>query len=294
MNSAFVGESALDEYTTAASISFDDREVFPTAGVKLRSVKVFGSGRIDTVIYNMASIYSILGGPLSDVLNVATADLGHSESVEILTVENEGVESIVDDHHVFLGKADYLRRHGFVPVSDVDDDEIEGGGDTGITFMVCDGEVVAKIYIRYAIDPEFEVMLKNLYSSGLCVGIKTVDPNINDAMLSTRIRLEKYPVRVLKYSDVSDSRRGAERTDSGIVSKKSAKALLRTFTLCDNLKHVTRTNLVILGITMLVGAVIAFAVAILGFMASVASIHIALFQFFWLIFVYLISRFMLM
>ena len=34
--------------------------------------------------------------------------------------------------------------------------------------------------------------------------------------------------------------------------------------------------------------------AILGFMASVASIHIALFQFFWLIFVYLISRFMLM
>ncbi len=294
MNSTFVGESALDEYTTAASISFDDREVFPTGGVKLRSVKVFGSGRIDTVIYNMASIYSILGGPLSDVLNVATADLGHSDNVEILVIDNEGVEAIVDDHHIFLGKADYLRRHGYVPVADADDEEIEGGGDTGITFLVCDEEVVAKIYIRYAIDPEFEVMLKNLYSSGLCVGIKTVDPNINDAMLSTRIRLEKYPVRVLKYSDVSDTRRGSDRTDSGIVSKKSAKALLRTFTLCDNLKHVTRTNLVITGITMLVGTVIAFAVAILGFMASVASVYIALFQFFWFIFVYLISRFMLM
>lgn len=293
-NSAFVGESALDEYTTAGSISFDDREVFPTAGVKLRSVKVFGSGRIDTVIYNVASIYSVLGGPLSDVLNVATADLGRSEDTEILSVDNEGVEALVDGKHLYAGKADYLRKNGYVPVSDLDDEEIVSGGEISIMYLVCDDEVIAKLYIRYRIDPGFEVTVKRLYKSGICVGIKTVDPNINDEMLSTKIKLAKYPVRVLKYSDISGSRRGSDRTDSGIVSKKSAKALLSVFTLCDRIKHVTKTNIAVDIITMITGLAVCIATAVIGSVVSVPSLYVALFQLFWLIPVYLMSKFMLL
>lgn len=293
-NSAFVGESALDEYTTAGSISFDDREVFPTAGVKLRSVKVFGSGRIDTVIYNVASIYSVLGGPLSDVLNVATADLGRSEDTEILSVDNEGVEALVDGKHLYAGKADYLRKNGYVPVSDPDDEEIVSGGEISIMYLVCDDEVIAKLYIRYRIDPGFEVTVKRLYKSGICVGIKTVDPNINDEMLSTKIKLAKYPVRVLKYSDISGSRRGSDRTDSGIVSKKSAKALLSVFTLCDRIKHVTKTNIAVDIITMITGLAVCIATAVIGSVVSVPSLYVALFQIFWLIPVYLMSKFMLL
>lgn len=293
-NSAFVGESALDEYTTAGSISFDDREVFPTAGVKLRSVKVFGSGRIDTVIYNVASIYSVLGGPLSDVLNVATADLGRSDNTEILSIDNEGVEALVDGKHLYAGKADYLRKNGYVPVSDPDDEDIVSGGEISIMYLVCDDEVIAKLYIRYRIDPGFEVTVKRLYKSGICVGIKTVDPNINDEMLSTKIKLAKYPVRVLKYSDISGSRRGSDRTDSGIVSKKSAKALLSVFTLCDRIKHVTKTNIAVDIITMITGLAICIATAVIGSVVSVPSLYVALFQLFWLIPVYLMSKFMLL
>lgn len=192
---------------------------------------MFGSGRIDTVIYNVASIYSVLGGPLSDVLNVATADLGRSEDTEILSVDNEGVEALVDGKHLYAGKADYLRKNGYVPVSDPDDEEIVSGGEISIMYLVCDDEVIAKLYIRYRIDPGFEVTVKRLYKSGICVGIKTVDPNINDEMLSTKIKLAKYPVRVLKYSDISGSRRGSDRTDSGIVSKKSQRHCFRSYPL---------------------------------------------------------------
>ncbi len=293
-HSAFVGEAALDEYTSAGSISFDDREVFPTGGVKLRSVKVFGSGRIDMVIYHVASVYSLLGGPLSDVLHVATADLGVSEDVEILAIENEGVEAVVDGRHLYLGKADFLRKKGYVPVSDPDDEDIAESGEISMMFLVCDDEVVAKLYLRYRIDPGFEVTLKRLYKSGICVGIKTVDPNINDEMLGTKIKLTKYPVRVLKYSDVSESRRGSDRTDSGIVSKKSAKALLRIFTLCDKIKHVTKANIAVNIITMITGCIICGAVAILGNPAGVTSLYMALFQLFWIIPLYLMSKFMLL
>lgn len=291
--SAIVGESALDEYTSASSISFDDREVFPTAGVKLKSVKVFGSGRLDNVIYYMASVYSFIGGPLSDVLNVATADLGRSESVELLGIDADGVEAVVDGHRIYVGKAEYLRHNGYLPITDSEDEEIEGG-DICIIFLVCDDEVVGKLYVRYRIDPEFQNTLKSLYRSGICVGIKTVDPNINDEMLGTRIKLTKYPVRVLKYDDISDRSRGSDRTDSGIVSKKSVKALLNAFTLCDKTKHVTKTNLIICALAVLIGVVITACIAFIGSIGAVGSVYVALFQLFWLIPVYLISRFLLM
>ncbi len=291
--SAIVGEGALDEYTSASSISFDDREVFPTAGVKLRSIKVFGSGRLDTAIYYMASVYSCIGGPLSDVLNVATADIGRSQNIEVISIDADGIETVVDGHHLYAGKADYLRHNGYLPVADPEDEEIEGG-DISILFLVCDDEVVAKFYVRYRIDPEFEATLKNLYKSGICVGIKTVDPNINDEMLSTRIRLTKYPVRVLKYDDLNDRSRGSDRTDSGIVSKKSVKALLRAFTMCDKTKHVTKTNLMISALSIIGGIAITGAVAFLGSIMAISSVYVALYQLFWLASVYLISRFLLM
>ena len=128
----------------------------------------------------------------------------------------------------------------------------------------------------------------------MAVGIKTVDPNINDEMLSTRIRITKYPVRVLKYEDIGDRSRGSDRTDSGIVSKKSVKSLLRAFTLCDKTKHVTRTNIMIAILTFLGGLAITAAVTILGSIAAVSSVYVALFQLFWIVPVYLISRFLLM
>lgn len=292
-HSAIVGEGSLDEYTSASSISFDDREVFPTAGVKLRSIKVFGSGRLDTAIYYMASVYSCIGGPLSDVLNVATADIGRAQDIDVISIDADGIETVIDGHHLYVGKADYLRHNGYLPVTDPEDEEIEGG-DISITFLVCDDEVIAKFYVRYRIDPEFEATLKSLYKSGICVGIKTVDPNINDEMLSTRIRLTKYPVRVLKYDDINDRSRGSDRTDSGIVSKKSVKALLRAFTLCDKTKHITKTNLMIASLTTISGIAITAAVAFLGSIAAVGSVYVALFQLFWLVPVYLISRFLLM
>jgi cation transport ATPase len=113
-------------------------------------------------------------------------------------------------------------------------------------------------------------------------------------MLGTRIRLTKYPVRVLIYNDLSDRSRGAERTDSGIVSKKSVKALLTAFTLCDKTKHITKTNLLICALTLIIGMVIVAGVSFMGTIAAVGSVYAALFQLFWLIPVYLISRFLLM
>ena len=290
LDSAIIGEASVDEYTSASAISFDDKDVFPSTGVKVRSVKVYGNNRIDHVFYNAASIFSAAGGSLADVFDIATIDLGHSDNVEILDITADGLEATVDDKHIYLGRAPYLRRNSFVPVRDSDDEELEGGGDVCIMYMVCGEEVAAKLYVQYQIDPDFEFILKQLYNAGVCVGIKTSDPNIDDRMLGMHIKLDKYPVKVLKCRGVKDQNETKPRIDSGIVSKSSVKSLLQTLALCDKVQHITKTNIVIKLFSILIGVLLSGFLLALGLSADVMSVYVALYQLFWVIPMIIISK----
>jgi len=289
-DSAILGEGAIDEYSEASSITFDDRDVFPSYGVKVRSIKVFGNNRIDSIIYHAASVFRIAGGPLADVFDIATAELGHSEDVRLLAVENDGIEAMVSGTHLHFGKDEYLRRHGFAPMVDDDDGQV---GSAGIMYMVCDDEVAAKMYIQYRIDPDFEATLKQLYRYGICVGIKTLDPNIDDEMLARRIKLDRYPVRILKCSQAEDNTKVLERADSRLVSKHSAKALLKAFTLCSKVQRMIRLDSVINVISLFIGVVIMLVSLVLGGAGQIPSVYVALYQLFWAVPMMLLGRMMI-
>ena len=150
--------------------------------------------------------------------------------------------------------------------------------------------IAAKIYVEYHIDPDFEYILKKMYKSGICVGIKTVDPNIDDEMLGRIIRLEKYPVRVLKCRETFDDSTPKEGIDSGIVSKRSTKALLKTFTLCDKVQHITKANIIINAFAALIGIIISAFVIWLNIASGVFSIYVFMYQLSWILPIYVTSR----
>ena len=290
MDSAIIGEGSVDEYDSASSVSFDDKEVFPSKNVKVTSVMVFGSNRIDEVIRNVAGVFRMAGGPLRDVLENITSDFECPADVRLLSVASDGIEAAVSGSHMYLGKAGYLRRNHYTPILDQADEEMERSGQQSIMFVVYDDEVVAKMYISYRIDPEFENTLKQLYRSDICVGIKTFDPNIDDDMLSHRIRLDKYPVRVLKCREVGQVGAVLDHTDSGIVSKHSARDALRTFTMCGRIKRLERIGLVLSFIAMFVGALMTGMTLVFQSGFAFASMYVALYQFFWIIPIYLFAK----
>ena len=280
-DSAIIGDISLDEYSSASAISFDDKDVFPSYSVKIKSVKVYGNNRIDQVIYNASSLFNLIGGPLSDVFEVATVDLGHSDKVELIEVADDGIEAVVSDTRVFIGKASYLRRNEFEPVNPGEDGGLENGGDLSVMYMVCNNEVAAKMYIQYVIDPDFESIIRQLYKSGMCIGIKTFDPNINDSMLSGRIRLNKYPVKIIRCRGLDDQIETENHIDSGIISKNSPKSLLQTLTLCDKVLQTIKANLVIKIVVMMISIIIMAALLILDMSGEVSSFYITLYQLFW-------------
>ena len=73
-----------------------------------------------------------------------------------------------------------------------DDDMLETSGEASIMYMVCDDVVSAKMYVQYTIDPDFEFALRRLYKAGICIGIKTFDPNVAPHY-SLLLRIPHFP-----------------------------------------------------------------------------------------------------
>ena len=286
---AILGEAAAEEYLDAEEISFEDKDLFPGKGVKVKSIKVFGTHRIDRVVFNAANIFRKYGGPLSKVFNMATLELGVTDEVYFGVIEEDGIEAMVGGSHIYLGKADYLRRKGYEPGFDDEDTVIEGQGGICVMFMAIEDEVAAKFYVEYTIDHELEALLRALYSSGVCVGVRTFDPNIDDRMLQLLLHYEDYPVRAIKCRTEQSPNLAKEHLDSGIVSRRSAKDMLRAFMSCDRVLRAIKLGAVIKMASLALGAVITL-ISIIMAATGIASAWTVLYQLFWLIPVVVFSK----
>ena len=289
--SAILGDASVAEYSTSSIISFEDKEVFPSRGTKVTSIKVFGQNRIDEIIYNAASAFIKVDGPLADVFAQATQDIGYSENVELVEVDDDGFTVTVDEQVVYIGKASYMEKKDYEPPFDSETRRQEQAGATGILYLAFGGQLAAKLYVQYTIDGEFEKVLAQLYKTGMCVGIKSFDPNIDDMLLAKKIKALKYPVKVIRAKTVEDIPHTIERCESGVVSKRSVKALLRTVALCEKVSSVTKTCLMVGILAMIIGAIVMIFVSAFG-ATSMPSLYALLYQLFWLIPVVLISRFL--
>ena len=287
---AIIGEDSLEDYSDVAAISFDDKDVFPSGGVKIRSIKVYNNNRIDRVIYNVASLFKHIGGPLADVYSIATKDFECSDDVEIVDIQNDGIEAVISGKHVFLGRESFLVRNNFTPVLDVEDQRIEQTSNTTITFLVTNDEIAAKLYTSYSIDPGFAAIAKQLYRAGMCLGIKTFDPGIDDELLARFIDLSRYPVKIIKCRSMTDKLTTEEKADSGIVSKKSARSLLKTLSLCEKVNSSAKTGTFVAMLSVIIGFAISVFLLFQGLSMSVSGVYVALYQLFWLIPTLIISH----
>ena len=289
--SAILGEASLDEYSASSIISFEDKEVFPSRGTKVTSIKVFGQNRIDEIVYYLASAFVKVGGPLADVFANATQDIGYSDDVELIEVDEDGFSVTVDGEIVYIGKASYMEKKDYEPPFDIDARRQDPSLALGVLYVAFNSQLAAKMYVQYTIDGEFEKVLAQLYRTGMCVGIKSFDPNIDDMLLSKKIRTVKYPVKVIRARTVEDIPHSLDRCESGVVSKRSVKALLRTVALCERVSSVIKTNLIIGMLAMIIGAIVMIFVSVLG-ATAMPSLYALLYQLFWLVPVVLISKFL--
>ncbi len=278
-DSAILGDGSFAEYSDASVISFTDADVFPAWGVKVRSVKVYGENRIDHILYNAASVFSRIGGPLADVFSMATAELGHSDVTEIRRIDDDGIEATVDGRLILIGKASFMNRYGYSIHLRDEEQTMENSYDASVLFMAYETEMAAKMFVQYSVDSDFETVLKELYRQGVCVAIKTSDPNIDDGMLAAKIHMSRYPVKTIRRRrEDPTASESVERLGSGVVSKGSAKSLLQALALCEKVLRCIRRNTVLKICAILIGLAVLTLLIFFGQSFTLPSAAIALYH----------------
>ena len=291
IGSAVIGGSSLEEYScTTSAITFEDKDVFPASGVMVKSIKTYGDSRIDYIIYNVASLFMNVGGPLAEVFESATRDLEHTEDVKLTRVVAGGLEAYISGEHVYCGSFDFFAENGLSVPADPEDEALLDDGAVSIMLLAIDGEVVAKLYVQYMFDRDFEVTIKQFSRLGICVGIKTFDPNITDEMLNRKIRLADYPIKVLRCRTIDDLSVSSEHVDSGVVSKRSVKSMMQAYSLCEKVLHAMKSGIMLKILSMAFAFLIVALVLLFGVGGEICSYQVALYQILWVIPAVFITR----
>lgn len=286
---AFIGSSIAEEYAMASALSFADTEVYPPNMVNVTSVKTYGEYRIDKVIPDVARVFAFLGGPLARVTErMIDGEVERPTTARVIENVADGICAAIDGKHFFLGKRSYLRRYRFEAPVDQGDEAYEKGVGS-VMYVVIDDQLAAKFYIRYRINPRFEQLLQDMYRAGLCLGVKTMDPNITNELIAGAIRFHKCPVAVLKQDVPGEIAGNTARASGGVVCNSSLHNFLRMFSLCDKVRHVTKCNAIISTVsTVLSAAAVAF-LAVTGNLQTFGAAQALLFQFCWQLPIWILS-----
>ncbi len=241
-----IGETSLDACSSTSVLSFKDTDVFHEKGIKVTSVKTYGQTRIDTAILTAARVFNITGGPLKAVFNRSILDAGSSgssENDEVMQILNNSILSIIDGKKVLVGNREAMLGQGHeCPEDGVDEMFINSGG--RIMYMTIDEEIAAKFYIKYALGKNFKAILDSFYNIGICMAIKSCDPNLDTDFITKLLRDENYPIIVVKLEnmDTTTLEKVSDKKPSGILSNTSIPNMLRSFLWCDKCRRIISLN----------------------------------------------------
>jgi hypothetical protein len=295
IDGAIIGETSLEEYSDASCVTFDDIGVFPSYGVRVQNVKIYNNHRIDRVLYYAASVFSVARGPLTDVFDMATVEIGHSDEVKIRAAGSGYLSATVDDKNITFGSAAELITRGFdIPENVTDEDDFDDE-DVSVMYMFREDRLMAKLFIKYTIDADFETIIASLCEEGISVSIKTYDPNIDrDLIASGLSQPGEYSYSVTRYDGADDGSTVRDNADSGIVSRSSAKTLLQLISDCTKVLASRRAATIIGIISSIVAAIILLIVIVTGNASSLLpgrmSAIIAIYQIFWMVPAYISAK----
>ena len=295
IDGAIIGETSLEEYSDASCVTFDDIGVFPSYGVRVQNIKIYNNHRIDRVLYYAASVFSVARGPLTDVFDMATVEIGHSDEVKIRAAGSGYLSAAVDDKSITFGSAAELITRGFdIPENVTDEDDFDDE-DVSVMYMFREEKLMAKLFIKYSLDADFETIMASLCEEGISVSIKTYDPNIDHDLISSGLTKKgEYSFSVTRYDGADDGSTVRDNADSGIVSRSSAKTLLQLISDCTKVLASRKSATVIGIISAVVAAILLLVVIATGnasaLLAGRVSAIIAIYQVFWMIPVYISAK----
>lgn len=284
--SAVIGERAMDEYTAPAVVVFQDSEVFPSEQVQLTKVNVIDDHDLAKSLGYASAIFCATGGALGEMFSSVVADTGYTADMDFINVSEDGIEAAVDGELVRIGSRSFLLEAGVK----VPEYERDMETDNAVMYMAISGQAVARLEVEYVMDENFESIARNLFRSGICVAIKTFDPNINRPFLEQRIRWgSDMPLKIIRGREKKDRILRRDSAESLLLSS-SQRGLFETVKFCRITRNLMQVGVILACLSMLAAVPVLWMVLKLVGIEQLNSLSLLLYQLIWLLPILVITR----
>ncbi len=292
LDSAIIGETIDDEYVGPHTVYMDDTEIFGKRGIRVLNLEPHNGFNIVDVNYYYLSIFMKLNSPLKNAFGEVSEKMKLSDSVRFLSVYQSGIEALVDEkNRILVGKYDFMVEKG-VQFGKCHDEKPIEKDDICVMYMSVNGAICAKMNLKYDIDHYFEQFADDMAENRVHVGVRTVDPNVTEAMIARLRGDNSESIKVMRptFNDLVPIER---KSNSGIITAKNSHMIAQI--LAEGLK-IKRTNSImnILWIIYaLVGLCSVIVISVFGVFDKVFPICIVGYQLAWIIgfVIYTINKF---
>lgn len=282
LGSAVIGDAVTEEYNDADTIYLEDSEMFGKHGARVVGVRVYNDMDFYAILSYALSVFTVVGAPLCNVFDNAAHEIEKKENVKITNISVGGVEAVVDLKTVHVGNLAFMRSRGYFPKRNPDDEQKVESGQVCILYMAIGGELCAKIYLQYTVTQRFEKFAAEMLKNGVRVGIRTLDPNINEKMIATLRNDREVSIKVIRPTPNELIPIG-KHSDSGIVTSKNSHMVFKILEQCFNIKRIHQKQRQLRLIALLLGALISALLMIGNLYARIPSLYIAIYQLVWLV-----------
>jgi hypothetical protein len=161
---------------------------------------------------------------------------------------------------------------------DPDDEQNLLGGKVNIMYAAEDGHLIAKFYVRYKMDEDFERDVELLHRKGIRAVLRTYDPNIREEMIEKISFVGRLGVRTVRKTAAQLGDFAEQRQNSGIVSRGSSRNIVSTVLLCRRAAKLIRMLATVGCAVSAFGALLMLVLAICGVLPILTSLWFGLYQ----------------
>jgi hypothetical protein len=254
-----IGELSEEQVNIDFAV-FDDETVFPSENIKILNIRFYNNAEIYKTLYNVNALFEGVGGPLRDIMKYTSSDLGAPSSVEIVSASEHFVEALIDGKtSVCAGSALALSRRGIVVQQDPQD--AKDSQSAVVMYAAVNREVLARFCIEYNIDVDFLRESAKLAVDGVGIKVKTLDPNIDKAMLLFAFG-EDIPTSIIREPKSKECLETGSVTS--VFARGEAKNLVTPLVMGRRIKRVEKTMGTATVVEMSIGVFVSVALLLIG------------------------------
>mgnify|MGYP000905323247 CR=1 FL=1 len=290
------GWEAVRRLSEVNAVMLDAQDLFPRGTVILNGIRTFAGQRIDDAILDAAALMGTVGGPLADLFDQIIKSRREilPKVGETAYEDGGGVVGTVSGRQILVGGRELLKAHGIEPPSrDYERKYLQSG--RKLVYLASGGELVAMFLVTYRSDLRRSQELRRMERSGICLIVRTSDPNVTPRLISECFGVEENSVSVLPeklgkvYADLVSAPPG--RADALLATKGRPFAMIRLLTGCVR----QRGNVVVA--VALQAAAVALGFALVAFLSLYSGLSqlsltaLTIYEAFWTAAILLVPRF---